>query len=196
MPQACTPTTTSRCTTRTVAHRLRPQARNRHTATRRKTRPRSVRQSSRGSPSANFGKRSSGPSKVKSRCWPYGLASTTQTATASTDDDFVLLDDEWDAVSDGFDDRCRWDEWEILCSQTIRCFAPFSRSDTRSPGLILQSRPAPDTSTGSWAERFSSLTSRSSPTHRVTLMSERREALCSPLRQTAQRPRVTRFLIE
>jgi transcriptional regulator with XRE-family HTH domain len=34
-------------------------------------------------------------------------------ATASTDDDFVLLDDEWDAVSDGFDDRCRWDEWEI-----------------------------------------------------------------------------------
>lgn len=23
------------------------------------------------------------------------------------------LDDEWDAVSDAFDDRCRWDEWEV-----------------------------------------------------------------------------------
>jgi transcriptional regulator with XRE-family HTH domain len=29
------------------------------------------------------------------------------------DDDHVLLDNEWDAVSDGFDDRCRWDEWEV-----------------------------------------------------------------------------------
>lgn len=34
-------------------------------------------------------------------------------ATASADDDYDLLDDEWDSVSDGFDDRCRWDEWEI-----------------------------------------------------------------------------------
>lgn len=33
--------------------------------------------------------------------------------SASAADDYSLLDDEWDSVSDGFDDRCRWDEWEV-----------------------------------------------------------------------------------
>jgi hypothetical protein len=28
-------------------------------------------------------------------------------------DDRWVTDDDWDAVSDGFDDRCRWDEWEV-----------------------------------------------------------------------------------
>jgi hypothetical protein len=53
---------------------------------------------------------------------PYAEASLTDEpdifsglplATASRDDDYALLDDEWDSVSDGFDDRCRWDEWEV-----------------------------------------------------------------------------------
>lgn len=34
-------------------------------------------------------------------------------AAASADDDYALLDDDWASVSDGFDDRCRWDEWEV-----------------------------------------------------------------------------------
>ncbi|WP_167541003.1 helix-turn-helix domain-containing protein [Rhodococcus jostii] len=28
-------------------------------------------------------------------------------------DDFYMVDEEWDAVSDRFDDLCRWDEWEV-----------------------------------------------------------------------------------
>ena len=29
------------------------------------------------------------------------------------DEDLVVMDDDWDAVSDAFDDHCRWDEWEV-----------------------------------------------------------------------------------
>lgn len=29
------------------------------------------------------------------------------------DDDSPAADDEWDSTSDGFDDQCRWDEWEV-----------------------------------------------------------------------------------
>lgn len=33
---------------------------------------------------------------------------------AVDDDDFYLIgDDDWGVVSDGFDDVCRWDEWEV-----------------------------------------------------------------------------------
>ncbi|WP_426718196.1 hypothetical protein [Corynebacterium auriscanis] len=33
---------------------------------------------------------------------------------AVDDDDIYLIgDDDWDVVSDGFDDVCRWDEWEV-----------------------------------------------------------------------------------
>lgn len=28
-------------------------------------------------------------------------------------DDYLIGDDDWDAVGDGFDDRCQWDEWEV-----------------------------------------------------------------------------------
>jgi transcriptional regulator with XRE-family HTH domain len=28
-----------------------------------------------------------------------------------------VLDDDWDVVSDAFDDRCRWDEWEVPLHQ-------------------------------------------------------------------------------
>ncbi|MFD5213116.1 helix-turn-helix domain-containing protein [Microbacterium sp. NPDC058345] len=28
-------------------------------------------------------------------------------------DEYLIGDDDWDAVSDGFDDICRWDEWEV-----------------------------------------------------------------------------------
>lgn len=29
------------------------------------------------------------------------------------DEDMPVTDDDWDMVSDAFDDRCRWDEWEV-----------------------------------------------------------------------------------
>ena len=29
------------------------------------------------------------------------------------EDDERLFDEEWDLVSDAFDDQCRWDEWEV-----------------------------------------------------------------------------------
>lgn len=29
------------------------------------------------------------------------------------DDVYLIGDDDWDAVSDGFDDVCEWDEWEV-----------------------------------------------------------------------------------
>lgn len=33
------------------------------------------------------------------------------------EDEYLLGDDDWDAVSDGFDDACRWDEWEVPLRQ-------------------------------------------------------------------------------
>jgi hypothetical protein len=33
--------------------------------------------------------------------------------STSDEDDYVMLDDQWDSVSDGFDNLCRWDEWEL-----------------------------------------------------------------------------------
>lgn len=30
-----------------------------------------------------------------------------------TDDDHKIGDNDWELVSDAFDDRCRWDEWEV-----------------------------------------------------------------------------------
>ncbi len=29
------------------------------------------------------------------------------------DEDYLIGDDDWDVVSDGFDDECQWDEWEV-----------------------------------------------------------------------------------
>lgn len=29
------------------------------------------------------------------------------------DEDMPVTDDDWDMVSDAFDDQCRWDEWEV-----------------------------------------------------------------------------------
>lgn len=34
-------------------------------------------------------------------------------AAEPNDGGYVMPDDEWDSVSDGFDDLCRWDEWEV-----------------------------------------------------------------------------------
>ncbi|PRI10524.1 helix-turn-helix domain-containing protein [Leucobacter massiliensis] len=33
------------------------------------------------------------------------------------EDVYLLGDDDWDAVSDGFDDACMWDEWEVPLRQ-------------------------------------------------------------------------------
>jgi transcriptional regulator with XRE-family HTH domain len=30
-----------------------------------------------------------------------------------TNDDYKVGDNDWESVSDAFDDRCRWDEWEV-----------------------------------------------------------------------------------
>jgi hypothetical protein len=41
---------------------------------------------------------------------------TERAAPPGADEDYDgsrLGDDEWDVVSDGFDDACRWDEWEV-----------------------------------------------------------------------------------
>jgi hypothetical protein len=45
-----------------------------------------------------------------------GLPERQPPPETETDEDYDgsrLGDDEWDLVSDGFDDACRWDEWEV-----------------------------------------------------------------------------------
>jgi transcriptional regulator with XRE-family HTH domain len=62
------------------------------------------------------------------------------------EDEYLLGDDDWDIVSDGFDDACRWDEWEVPLRQghpllpailTERHpFTWFDRVEPTGPGYL------------------------------------------------------------
>ena len=62
------------------------------------------------------------------------------------DDGYWVHDAGWDAVSDGFDDRCRWDEWEVplmrdypLLSAILAAHHPFAWFDLTTasgPGYL------------------------------------------------------------
>lgn len=47
----------------------------------------------------------------------FELIPPRNTAHLGDDDDddeaYLIGDDDWDVVSDGFDDECQWDEWEV-----------------------------------------------------------------------------------
>jgi len=47
------------------------------------------------------------------------------------DEDYVIGDDDWDAVSDGFDDACEWDEWEV----------PLRQGHPLLPAVLAQRHP-------------------------------------------------------
>lgn len=47
------------------------------------------------------------------------------------DSDDAVGDDDWDAVSDAFDDRCRWDEWEV----------PLYRGHVLLPAILAERHP-------------------------------------------------------
>jgi transcriptional regulator with XRE-family HTH domain len=47
------------------------------------------------------------------------------------DAEIELSDDDWDCVSDAFDDRCRWDEWEV----------PVHKNDQLLPAILADSHP-------------------------------------------------------
>lgn len=47
------------------------------------------------------------------------------------DEDYVIGDDDWDAVSDGFDDVCEWDEWEV----------PLRQGHPLLPAVLAQRHP-------------------------------------------------------
>jgi hypothetical protein len=49
------------------------------------------------------------------------------------DDDYDpwVHDDDWDAVSDCFDERCRWDEWEV----------PLMRNYPLLPAILAERHP-------------------------------------------------------
>lgn len=66
---------------------------------------------------------------------------------AVDDDDFYVIgDDDWGVVSDGFDDVCRWDEWEVPILQghpllpTILAerhpFSWFDGGEASGPGYL------------------------------------------------------------
>ena len=52
-------------------------------------------------------------------------------ADDEADDDYLLGDNDWDAVSDGFDDICRWDEWEV----------PIRHGHPLLPAVLAQRHP-------------------------------------------------------
>lgn len=47
------------------------------------------------------------------------------------DEEYLIGDDDWDSVSDGFDDGCQWDEWEV----PLRCGHPLL------PAVLAQRHP-------------------------------------------------------
>ncbi|MFO6453473.1 MULTISPECIES: helix-turn-helix domain-containing protein [unclassified Aeromicrobium] len=61
-------------------------------------------------------------------------------STVSNDAESAWTDDDWDAVSDSFDDRCRWDEWEVptmtnhpLLRAILDARHPFTWFDRATP---------------------------------------------------------------
>ncbi|MGO2655423.1 MAG: hypothetical protein ACTH93_06280 [Pseudoclavibacter sp.] len=46
-------------------------------------------------------------------------------------EDYLIGDDDWDIVSDGFDDACRWDEWEV----------PLLRGHSLLPAILANRHP-------------------------------------------------------
>ncbi|MDR1294520.1 MAG: hypothetical protein LBK59_06120 [Bifidobacteriaceae bacterium] len=63
------------------------------------------------------------------------------------DDDSWVHDDDWDAVSDGFDDRCRWNEWEVpvmrdypLLPAILAAHHPFTWFDQTMPSDLVLKR--------------------------------------------------------
>lgn len=67
---------------------------------------------------------------------------------ADGDDDSWVHDDDWDVVSDGFDDRCQWDEWEVplmrdypLLPAILAAHHPFTwfdRMAASGPGYLMR----------------------------------------------------------
>lgn len=47
------------------------------------------------------------------------------------DEDYIIGDDDWNVVSDGFDDACRWDEWEV----------PLMHGHPLLPAVLAQRHP-------------------------------------------------------
>ncbi len=45
--------------------------------------------------------------------------------------EYLIGDDDWDAVSDGFDDECQWDEWEV----------PLRRNHPLLPAVLAERHP-------------------------------------------------------
>ena len=65
------------------------------------------------------------------------------------DEDYELCDDDWDVVSDGFDDACEWDDWEVprnwnpphpLLRSILRERPPFEWFDIAKPGPTMRER--------------------------------------------------------
>jgi transcriptional regulator with XRE-family HTH domain len=80
---------------------------------------------------------------------------------AEDEDDLWVLDDDWDLVSDHFDDNCRWDEWEVpvmnnhpLLAAVLRDRHPYTWFDPTEPsgsgylqrltGLVVDDEPQED----------------------------------------------------
>ncbi|MGB8405946.1 MAG: hypothetical protein WCE30_17945 [Mycobacterium sp.] len=65
---------------------------------------------------------------------------------AQDEDDWWVLDDDWDVVSNHFDNKCRWDEWEVplinnhpLLAAVIRDRHPytwFNPTEPSGPGYL------------------------------------------------------------
>lgn len=56
-------------------------------------------------------------------------------------EEYTIGDEDWDAVSDGFDDQCRWDEWEVpirtghpLLPAILEARHPFTWFDAEASG--------------------------------------------------------------
>jgi hypothetical protein len=62
-------------------------------------------------------------------------------ARDAVDDDgvYAIGGDDWDAVSDCFDDVCKWDEREVPLRRYLRYSRPFWLSVTRSAGSTRMS---------------------------------------------------------
>lgn len=63
-----------------------------------------------------------------------------RTRAAQDDDEWCVLDHEWDVVSDHFDNECRWDEWQVplinnhpLLARVLRGRHPYTWFDPTEP---------------------------------------------------------------